>query len=107
MMKMKDQTNPMEAAARLFAEGIATHLVPLLRDQLATMSTAPSPAPPPAKFITTKDVADMLGRSAFWVRERKEVFGGRKPPGSKYLYFDRDQVEAYIRNAGHINPKAA
>ena len=52
--------------------------------------------------MTTPEVAAMLGRSSFWVRERKEAFGGRKPPGSKYLYFDRERVEAYIQEAGHI-----
>jgi hypothetical protein len=102
---MSDNTNPMEAAARMFAQGIADHLVPILRDQLAAITT-PAPAAAPAKFITTREAAELLGRSEYWIRERKEALGGRKPPGSKYLYFDRERIDQYIREAGHITPAA-
>jgi hypothetical protein len=105
-MKTTDSTNPMEEAARMFAEGIAAHLVPILREQFAMMPTATAaPAQDVPQWMTVEAVAAMLSRSPYWVRERKAVLGGRK--AGKYLYFDRAAVEAYIRDAGHITQNAA
>lgn len=97
MSSMKHE-RPYSASA-LLAEEIAQALLPRILAELAALVPTVPPASPERIVLTTEEVAELVGRSAWWVRERAEYLGGWKPDGKSWA-FDREEVTRRFREAG-------